>query len=187
MISNSGTASSTSFFTPLSHWLQLVHFQSWTFPAANHPFKQFSKLATPLYGTGISIPLRTSFLIYWYLQLLHYRTDETLPWCLGNCSTEIIAIRNSCASCCVLSANCGNSTLTACLACTGCITFPSALFTNFSSANTCSWKSLYSFLTRCLGLLLNDESPLARHWKIAFIALHNRWFLSLQVPEVLSQ
>ena len=169
MISNSGTTFSISFFTPLPYWLQFVRFQSWTSSAAKHLSKQFSKLATPLSGTGTSIQLRTSFLIDWYLQLLHCWTDETLPWYLGNYSTGRIAIKNSCASCCVLSANCGNSTLTACLACTGCITFPSALFTNFSSANTCSWKSLYSFLTRCLGLLLNDESPLARHWKIAFM------------------
>ena len=148
MINDSGTASGTSFFTPLPCWLQLVHFQSWTSSAANHLSKQFSKLAAPLSGRETSIQVRTSLMIDWHLQLLYYRTVETLPW--GNCSTGRIVIKNSCASCCVLSANCGNSTLTACLACTGCITFPSVLCTNFSNANTCSCKFFPSFLTSCL-------------------------------------
>ena len=62
---------------------------------------------------------------------LNCRADETLPWYLDNCSAGRITIKNSCACCCVLSANCGNSTLTTCLACTGCIVFPSVLCTNF--------------------------------------------------------
>ena len=169
MISNSRTASNTSFFTPLPCWLQLVHFQSRTLSAAHHLSKQFSKLAAPLSGTGTSIQLRTSFLIDWYLQVLHCRTDETLPWYLGNCSTGRIVIKNSCAPCCLLSANCGNSTLTTCLACTRYTTFHSALYGNFRSANTCPCKFLPSFITRYLGLLLNDDAPFARHWKIAFI------------------
>ena len=135
MISNSGTASRTSFFTPLPHWLQLAHFQSGTSSAANHLSKQFSKLATPISGTGTSIQLRTSFLIDWYLQLLHCRTDEA-PF--------EIATKNSGASCCVLSKNCVNSTLTVYLTCTGYITFPSVLCTNFSNATTCSCKFLPS-------------------------------------------
>ena len=133
MISNSGTASSTSFFTPLPRWLQLVDFQSWTSSAANHLSKTFYKLATPLSGTRTSIQLRTSFLIDWYLELLHCRIDKTPHWYLGNCSTGRIDIKHSCAACRALSANCGNSTLRACLACTGCIIFPSALCTSFSS------------------------------------------------------
>ena len=95
MISNSGTTSNTSFFTPLPRSLLLLHFQSWTSSAANHLSKQFSKLSTPLSGNGTPKQLNnTSFLIDWYLQHLHGRTDETLPWYLGNCSTGRIAIKN---------------------------------------------------------------------------------------------
>ena len=53
----------------------------------------------------------------------------------------------------------------ACLAYTECITCRSALCTNFSSDNTCSCKFLLSFLTRCLGLLRDDEALFPRHWK----------------------
>ena len=145
MISNSTTASSTSFFTLLPHWLQLVHLQSWTSSATNHLSKQFSKLATPLSDTGTSIQLKTSFLIDWYLQLLHCRTDETLPWYLGN------------------------ACMPTCLACTGCIAFRSVLCTHLSNTNTCSYKFLPSFLTNCLGLVFNDEAPSERQWNIAFM------------------
>ena len=48
MISNSGTASRTSFFTSFPRWLQIVHFLPWTSSAADHFSKQFPKLATPI-------------------------------------------------------------------------------------------------------------------------------------------
>ena len=69
MISNSGATSTISFFTPLARRLELVHFQSWTSSAANLLSKQFSKLATPLSGSGTSIQLRTYFLVDWHLPL----------------------------------------------------------------------------------------------------------------------
>ena len=169
MISNSGTASNTSFFTTLPRWLQLVHFQSWTSSSPNQLSKQFPKLATPLSGTRTSIQAKTCFLIDWYLQILHCRIDETHPWYLGNRGTGRIVMENSCVSCCMLSANCGNSNLTAYLACTGCITISSVLCTNFSNVNTCSFKFLPSFLTSCFRLLLYDETASARHWKITFM------------------
>ena len=167
MISNSVTTSGISFFALLPHWLQFVHFQSWTSSAANHLFKQFFKLATPLSGTGSSIQLRTSFLIDWYLHILHCRYDETLPWYLETIALEELPLRI-------------HAHLVVCyqqivaifdsiLSYTGYITFSFALCTKFSCANTCSCKFLPSFLTRFLGSLLNDEAPFATHWKISFM------------------
>ena len=152
MISNSGTASSTSFFTLLPSW----HLYTSNLEVHLQLTISLNNFLSLLYLSLTLEQLKTSFLIDCYLQLLHCRTDEALPWYLDNCSTGKIAIKNSCASCCVLSANCGNSTLTACLACTGCITFPSVLCTNFSIANTCSRKFLLLFLTSCYVLYLAD-------------------------------
>ena len=67
-------AFSTSLFTLLPLWLQLVHFQSWSSSSANHFSKQFSKLAAPSPSdNGISIQLKASFFTDWYLQLLYSR------------------------------------------------------------------------------------------------------------------
>ena len=150
---------------PLHLPVSLHHFHiDYSLYTSNYISKQFSKLDILLSGTRTSIQLKTSLLIDWYLQLLHSRTDETLPWYL-TAALEELPLRIIC----MLSANCGDSILKACLACTGYIIFPSILSTNFSNANTCSYEFLLSFLTSCLGQFLNDEAPSARHWKIAFI------------------
>ena len=60
---------------------------------------------------------------------------------LATIALKELPFKNSSASHRVLPENCGNSTLTACLACSGCIIFPPVLCTHFSNANT-SFKFL---------------------------------------------
>ena len=85
-------------------------------------------------------------------------------WYCGNCSTGRIVIQN-----CVLWANCGNSTLAACLACAEYMTYPSLLYITFSNANICSWKFIPFLQASCLELLLNDKAFAIRHWNSAFM------------------